>query len=74
METTKPAWKHTNPFMTAIGFIAYHLGYYKFRIRAFFRFLLITAITAAVFYGIIALFNISVQVIRGEELWFMISR
>lgn len=60
--------------MTVLGFIAYYLGYYKFRIRAIFRFALISALVAAVFYGIIYLFDLSLQVHRGEELWFMISR
>ena len=66
-------WKHPNPFMTAIGFIAYHLGYYKYKIRAIFRFMIITALVAAVLYSIIYLFNLTVMVHRGEELWFMIS-
>ena len=74
MENSNPHWKHDDSrFLTVLGFIAYHLGYYKFRIRAMARFIVITALTVAVLYGILYLFDLSVQIHRNGEAWFMIQ-
>ncbi|MFN3555637.1 MAG: hypothetical protein ACK4VN_06720 [Bacteroidales bacterium] len=66
--------KKTNPFMNAILFVAYYLGYYKYQIRTVFRFLLIISIIFAVFYSILFFFDLSLHIHRGRDLWFIISR
>lgn len=65
------AWKRKNPFMTFICFIAYHLGYYKFQIRAVLRFLFISAVIFTIFMGMVYFLDLSIHIHKTGELWFV---
>lgn len=72
MEKKNAPWKHNSHFLTFLCFISYHLGYYKYQIRAIGRFLFISSLTIALLYGIMYLFDLSVQIYRGGEFWFVL--
>jgi hypothetical protein len=73
MNNRTPAWKHKNPLITFICFIAYHLGYYKYQILStLVRVLSYIPIAIYVLLIIVKIFNLTIVVHKAGELWFTI--
>jgi hypothetical protein len=75
MNTHIKPWKEfKSPLMQVLTFIAWHLGYYKYTIRKFFRIIILSAAVVGALYLLLFITGSHIEVHHAGEVWFKTGR